>query len=447
MAEIACETREEADCARRNKASDRKFIFDHVPKTGGTAFKTVLEQIFGVENVSPVVSGRSELWAEQTYADYRVITGHFHSPIPVDRTKRRRARITILRDPIDRAISEYYYYRNDVERVEWNKLAVLAKDHDLYGYIKLLEANRDVAISNFYSRRFAGQMSRQLWSGRRVLELAKSALARYDFVGIQEQFTDSVDLFCCQFGLPPVPDTPRVNATSSRETRLDLDRRTREQLIRMNQLDIELYEFALHNFAGQKRAIFHTFAGPGKPRSTPADLDAWAEARQSAAENPESFGDRSVEFCGAEVSGKLSETNVLRSAEEATLRLAFKAHIDVPALTVGIEMSDELGEIVFGTNTYLMGECQPVSAGQTYEVSFTFAANLRHGRYSVGASLHTGATHEDRCFDWRDRLTAFDVVDEAAPVFVGYCRLQPRIHWAVDHSSFDGSLHLQSTPP
>jgi lipopolysaccharide transport system ATP-binding protein len=141
----------------------------------------------------------------------------------------------------------------------------------------------------------------------------------------------------------------------------------------------------------------------------------------------------------------LSASNVLRSGEEAVLRLALKAHVDVPALTVGVEISDELGEIVFGTNTHLMGECRPVSAGQTCEVSFAFAANLRHGRYSVGASLHTGATHEDRCFDWRDSLAAFDVVDEAAPVFVGYCRLHPRVHWAVDQSSFDCSPHLQST--
>src|SRR5207253_2825369 len=174
----------------------KKFLFDHLPKTGGTAFRVVLETIFGPKNVSPWVSGRSEAWAAQRYADYRVITGHFHSPIPGHGTANDRARITILREPIERLVSEYYYYRNDVGRVEWNKLAVLAKDHDLFGYAESLAARRDAAISNFYSRRFASQLSRLLWSDRKVLSLAKEALSRYAFVGIQEQFVDSVDVFC-----------------------------------------------------------------------------------------------------------------------------------------------------------------------------------------------------------------------------------------------------------
>jgi hypothetical protein len=421
------------------------FIFDHLPKTGGTAFKTILEQIFGPENVSPAVSGRSELWSEDTYARYPVITGHFHSPIPVDRTNRRRARITMLRDPIDRAISEYFYYRNDVERVEWNKLAVLAKDHDFYAYIKLLESNRDMAISNYYSRRFASQISRKSGNQARLLELAKEALLRYDFVGIQEQFNDSIDLFCCKFKLPLVPQIERINVTSLRSRLQELDPKTRKKLLQLNEVDVELYEFALRQFEEQKRAIFRVFAAPGKPKSSPDDLKKWAQTRKTANENPESFGDRAVEFCGATVRGERSGSNVLRSGEEAILRLEFTAHVDVCALTVGIEISDELGEIVFGTNTHLMGESRPVTVGKTYEVNFAFAANLRHGRYSVGASLHTGATHEDRCFDWRDGITTFDVVDEAAPVFVGYCRLQPTIRWTANCSASESDRSLQSS--
>ena len=38
----------------------RSFLFDHLPKTGGTAFRTLLEEFFGRENVSPHLDGRSE---------------------------------------------------------------------------------------------------------------------------------------------------------------------------------------------------------------------------------------------------------------------------------------------------------------------------------------------------------------------------------------------------
>jgi hypothetical protein len=423
----------EADVAapRRFDADqpETKYIFDHIPKTGGTALRTNFEQIFGPENVSPWISGRSELWAERRFSHFKMITGHFQSPVPMPATKHERVRITMLRDPIDRAVSEYFYYRNHVERIEWNKLAIFAKDHDLYTYVKLLDANRDAAVSNFYTRRFASQVSRALVSERRILSLAKQALAHYDFIGIQEQFADSVDMFCCRFELPLVPQLAQVNVTTSRAKLSELDARTREKLADMNRLDVELYEYAYQHLQDQKRAIFRTHAGKGMPKATPGDLDDWASARERAADSRESFGDRMVEISDASVIGSGSGTKSIRSGEETSICIGIVAHIDVPDLTVGIEISDELGEIVFGTNTYLMHDCRPVCAGHRYHLEFRFDANLMHGRYFVGASLHTGATHETRCFHWCERLTTFDVADEGSADFVGYCRLEPRLHW------------------
>jgi len=412
------------------EADTRTFVFDHIPKTGGSAFKTVLEQIFGVENISPAVSGRSELWAEQKYADYPVITGHFHSPIPMGGAHRERARITILRDPIDRAISEYYYYRYDVQRVEWNKLAVLAKDYDLYGYIKILEANRDAAISNCYSRRFASQLSRQLWSEDKILRLAKAALDRYDFVGLQEQFVDSVDMFCCKFGLPPVPDIPRVNATSSRQRLQEIDSKTHKHLVRMNRLDTELYNYALQRFQEEKRRIFHRFAGRGNIRNSLREIMEWAERREAGKRHSESFGTRMVEIVKSRIAGVDSGSNVIRPGEKTEVQLTLLTHTDVPDLTVGFEIVDELGEIVFGTNTFLLKKSQAVQKDNCYDIVFSFAANLKHGGYAVGAMVHTGATHEDCCFHWCDSLCSFEVVDSIASDFVGYCRLVPEVRWS-----------------
>jgi hypothetical protein len=408
--------------------SNRKFLFDHLPKTGGTAFRTVLEQIFGETNVSPWVSGRSELWAARRYADYPVISGHFHSPIPVNSSASGRTRITLLRHPIDRAVSEYYYYRNDVERVERNKLAILAKDYDLYEYAERLEKNRDAAISNFYSRRFASQLSRLLWSNKKVLALAKEALTRYAFVGIQEQFVDTVDVFCCRFGLPPLIELPRRNVTSSRVTVGDLDRRTREKLTDLNRLDLELYDYAANRFQSEKRKIIHQASGLA-PVGAPVSQEN-PPAPENGGNVADTFGDRTIEFCHASVTGHASGSNVVRPGEETVISLVVDAHDDVSDLTVGIEISDELGEIVFGTNTHRLGLSRPVSRGQRYTISFSFPANMKHGRYSVGAALHTGATHADRCFHWCDRLTAFDVADDASSGFVGYCRLVPSIEWS-----------------
>lgn len=404
-----------------------KYLFDHIPKTGGTTFRAVLENIFGERNVSPWVSGRSELWASERYADCTVVSGHFHSPIPTAGTAKGRARLTILREPIERLVSEYYFYRNDVGRDEWNKLAILAKDHDLDGYIETLAESRDSAICNFYSRRFASQLSRLLWSDRKVLSLAKEALSRYAFVGIQEQFVDSVDVFCCKFDLPPMVDLPRHNVTSSRAGACDLSRNTREKLTALNHLDLELYEYAVGRFQAEKRNIIHRASGraatgaviwqPEGAPATPADGVS------------DSFGDRAVEFRDASVAGSRSGKSVVRPGEDTVISLVLDAHEDVSELTVGIEISDELGEIVFGTNTHLRGQSRAVRRGERYDITFSFPANLKHGHYFVGAALHSGATHNDRCFHWCDRLTSFDIADDAASDFVGYCRLLPTIEW------------------
>ncbi len=410
-------------------SSGTTFLFDHLPKTGGSAFKTVLEQIFGVENVSPAVSGRPERWAKERYAGYRVIHGHFHSPVPMRGMLDERVRMTILRHPIDRIVSEYFYYRNDVERVTWNKLAILAKDHDLGSYVNTLVKAGDSAVSNRYCRHFATQISRQWLSDSKLLSFAKQSLARYDFVGIQEHFVDSVDVFCCLFHLPPVTDIPLVNVTSSRAAVSEIIAEARETLRRVNGPDIELYEFALRLFQSKKRAVFRSVAGAGSLKSSLEEIDAWGEARSNAAADSESFGDRSVEFCKVDVTGERSNCHLIMPGEPATISFEIAAHVDVPDLTVGMEISDELGEIVFGTNTHLLGRSQPVRRGHRYCVTFSFPANLKHGSYRVSAALHTGASHEERCFHWCDPIASFEVSDDAAAGFVGYCRLEPRITW------------------
>ena len=421
-------TTEAGENCRANVPAEPYFLFDHIQKTGGSAFKTVLEQIFGLDNISPAVSRRTEIWASERYAAYRVINGHFQAQVPMHIATARR-RITILRDPIDRLVSEYYFFRNDVERADWNKFSILAKDYDLLAYIEVLQAHRDAAISNLYTRHFASQLTRKPLCPSEYLAVAKESLDHYDFVGVQEHFVDTVDLFCIQFGLPGVPVVPSVNVTSKRKSLKEIDIRSRARLVELNQLDMELYHFALEKFQAKKRRIFSRSMVQGPLKSSMEDIDAHARARAATENAPESFGDLGVEICGAKVVGADSQSALLRSGEEATISLELLAHVNVPALTVGIEISDELGEIVFGTNTHVMNVSQPVAAGHRYTVRFTFAANMRHGRYNLGSAIHTGASHLDRCFHWRDRLTTFDVADAFASGFVGYCRLTPKVTW------------------
>jgi hypothetical protein len=426
---------------------ERKFLFDHLPKTGGTAFRTVLEQVFGRDNVTPHLEGRSEIWAIQRFSGARLISGHFLSLVPGEDRWFGRIRLTLMRHPIDRAISEYFYWRHHAcDGGVADKLGGWAQRYDIGDFFKAREESEETGSVNFCAKHFASRISRDLGDKRRTLALAMKSLKRYDFIGIYEYLRDSVDMFCWQFRLPPVDGIPRVNVTSSRIRVADLDSRTFDQLVAMNDLDMQLYDCALQIFETKKRRMFRELvstrsreklarsetepvsptAGEETAKGVPVD-DPFPSSR--VLRRHESFGTKEVEIVTAQVIGSESGSNEVAPGEQIALCISISAHTDVANLTVGFDVSDSFGEVVFGTNTYLRGAVKAVRAGCDYDIVFRFKANLNRGRYSVGVALHTGASHTDRCFHWQDAVTEFDVVQLGEPDFIGYCRLEPQIEW------------------
>jgi hypothetical protein len=477
-----------------NFAREKTFLFDHLPKTGGTALRTVFGEMFGPQNVSPHLEGRSEIWAIQKYSRFRVISGHFLSLLPGDDRSGGRVRLTMLRHPIDRAVSEYFYWRHHAFEGVDDKLAKWAQEYDICTFFRMRENSNETSVTNFYTKHFSTRISRQMQDDASVISLAKESLSKYGFIGIYEFMHDSVDMFCWQFRLPPVRKIPRVNVTSFRVDVGNLDRQTLLQLKEMNGLDLQLYDFALQRFEEKKRRMFHELllknsirerqrlAGKaGRPhgwagtrmreaklmlhkpvrlarkavagltqslRRSPDPAPRDKIASQAVGEHPlhvsgsgpasplairrkfESFGERTIEIREVRAMGARSATSSVAPGELVFLVIRIAAHIDEPNLTVGMEISDSFGEIVFGTNTFLHNRVLPVVAGREYELKFGFHANLNRGRYTLGTTLHTGADHSARCFHWCDNIAEFDVVQLGEPDFIGYCRLEPTIEWS-----------------
>src|SRR5579864_7940730 len=86
----------------------RSLFFDHVPKTGGTSFHRVLVEWFGEDHVSQPIAGERFADVIAQYRHKAVISGHVHYH-PGDKLATSRVNVTIIRDPIDRALSQYYY--------------------------------------------------------------------------------------------------------------------------------------------------------------------------------------------------------------------------------------------------------------------------------------------------------------------------------------------------
>jgi hypothetical protein len=85
------------------------MLFIHVPKTGGAALNGALANRFAQSDCLELYFG-----PERDLSDvdrFRYVSGHFDASF-IDRFRERPFVLTVLRDPIDRALSHYAYTRS-----------------------------------------------------------------------------------------------------------------------------------------------------------------------------------------------------------------------------------------------------------------------------------------------------------------------------------------------
>lgn len=114
--------------------------------------------------------------------------------------------------------------------------------------------------------------------------------------------------------------------------------------------------------------------------------------------------------------------------ETVSLRINATINSAIPELVVGYLIKDRLGQPVFGTNTYHM-DCKvgDLEAGEVLKYSFSFAANLGVGSYSVAVALHTTDSHLSRNYEWLDLTLVFNVVNVSKKEFVGLAWIPPSV--------------------
>ena len=237
----------------------RTLIFLHVPKTGGTTFRKILERSYSGEAVLTLkgadYTADFENFANSAESErrrYRLIQGHlyfgFHDLVPGDSSY-----VVWLRDPIARALSFYAHVRTHSDHYLHQR--VIDKRLDLR---KLIEGNATPELFNLQTRMIAGQRNnpnRPL--DRTALEIAKKNLeTNFCFVGLTENFDASLILLGELLGRK-VPFYTRRNVTRQRTPAVHLDPEMDRLLRKANDLDLELYEFAKVLFETRRRA-----AGP-----------------------------------------------------------------------------------------------------------------------------------------------------------------------------------------
>jgi len=219
-----------------------EVIFIHIPKTGGTTINTSMQGSFW--QTTPGFNYRHIL------SDKSSNSGDIFNPIKFDGYRDHKI-FMMLRHPVDRIVSEYYFIK---ERNEFMDL-LKPKPKDFEAYVR----NRQT--QNYMTAFLKGQ--RMYSTVKTTEDDLEDVLEAIDvlpvYTGIFEHFADSLAYFSDTIGIKwnKVIDVKRM--TLRRPKLSELSNEMIQLIEECNSLDMELYNYCLDRFnerEGSKKGNF-----------------------------------------------------------------------------------------------------------------------------------------------------------------------------------------------
>ena len=249
MIDTSAESRQEIDYAQTPAGADgtweKAIIFLHLPKTAGTTLNRLIEweyRISEMYSVDPVLFEWSyahlRSLPKKRLSKTRIFKGHMlfglHEVLPQPSTY-----ITVLRNPVDRVLSAFYFMRSYKLHPYYWKLR--RKKWTLEEYVK--RSTRDnvqckiIANANYH-----------LPCTQEILDRALDHLDRYfSVIGLSERFEESLALMKLRFGWQ-LTSYSAFNVTRSRPKRQDLPQASLNLITERNRFDVVLYNHAAKLF-------------------------------------------------------------------------------------------------------------------------------------------------------------------------------------------------------
>ena len=225
-----------------------RLIFLHVPRTSGSTLHGILSRQYRPEETHteeiflPPDVQRFRDMPEDQRARIRLLKGHLsfglHEFMPGPSTY-----LTMVRDPIDRLVSYYYYVKRRPAAV-------------LHGYVKGVDLATFVSegrardhTDNSFVRFFSGSpFVEQGTIDERLLDRAKANLAKhFVLIGQQRYFDESILMLKQELGWTP-PYYRNKNVTKGRPKVAEIDDRTRRILEEHTVFDREIFDYCTKLF-------------------------------------------------------------------------------------------------------------------------------------------------------------------------------------------------------
>lgn len=238
----------------RKEFCEKVLIHLHMPKTAGSTLDYILEREYK-SKVFFSFSGMAEEFKNLPYEQRKkidILRGHLSFGVHKYLT-RPAVYIVILRNPIERIISTYYFAR----RWPQHYLYEILNSQNL-SLEDFLQSKITTELDNDQVRHISGVRGHTYPPDRRVdfgevsrdiLNLAISNLENYfAVVGLTERFDESIILMKNTLGWKHIPFYLRKNVTKERPQIKDIPRNTLKIIEKYNELDCELYEYVSKSF-------------------------------------------------------------------------------------------------------------------------------------------------------------------------------------------------------
>ena len=230
-----------------------KYLFVHIPKTAGVKIRHNIHMNCGYPDAKICVQEEGfdlRFMTDTELQDYDIVSGHFGYALRRRMEPGRRC-VTVLREPFQRFISTYFYWRT----LTGTTLAQLAHSLSIYDFAASQDSTVIEYVDNaqtwqiLHDFEMTSRLQFAKCSRAEIIEGAKRNLEALDFVGIQEDMPGTLakmkDTFSWQWTDEPgewINRTPEYDVT-----KIDLAL-LRKQLGDRLALDEELYAHGVKLF-------------------------------------------------------------------------------------------------------------------------------------------------------------------------------------------------------
>ena len=237
------------------------IIFLHLPKTAGSTINRIIDRQYEPEVVYTIEGNTLsslrdfEQLDEKTRGAIRVFKGH--AEYGIHRFLKGKSKyFTFLREPIERTLSEYYF----ILRATGTPYHQYVVDNNLT-LIEVIHSEEPlIMMRNTQTMLLAGKWRNgSNTCNNKILDQAKKNLRNHFYVGLTNQFDASVCLFKNHFHWGTDIFYSRINVTQNRPAREAITTDELEAMRKINQYDIELYEYGKTLFEEQVRQMGSLF--------------------------------------------------------------------------------------------------------------------------------------------------------------------------------------------